>query len=184
MHGGRRALCAPSASISLLRWRSLDYQQRTRPQPSRQQRRQCRRPQRSRQQRRQATSDMMLMSATIPAGSGAAGAACACPGTTATMKPATAIPNIVRNMFLSRIWPVARGSDSATECENSMTSKWFRAVILDTHPGDGPSTVENRQNLPLRKTFALTCRPCPQHGYRKRAELNAEDRPDRGRQRA
>ena len=73
------------------------------------------RPHRSRQQRRQATSDMILMSATIPAGSGAAGAACACPGTIATMKPATAIPNIVRNMFLSRIWPVARGRDSATD---------------------------------------------------------------------
>src|SRR5262245_2363227 len=27
--------------------------------------------------------------------------------TIATMKPATAIPKIVRNMFLSRIWPVA-----------------------------------------------------------------------------
>src|SRR5215471_9702053 len=66
-------------------------------------------PHQSCQQRRQATSDMMLMSATIPAGSGAAGAACASPGTIATMKPATAIPKIVRNVFLSRIWPVARG---------------------------------------------------------------------------
>ena len=48
---------------------SWNYQQRTRPQPSRQQRRQCWRPHRSRQQRR-ATSDMMFSRQRSPRGVG------------------------------------------------------------------------------------------------------------------
>jgi hypothetical protein len=69
------------------------YRQRTRPQRSRQQRRQCLRPQRSRQQRRHDTSVKSLRCAVaIPAGGGMIGAAWTDPDdVVANIKPATAI---------------------------------------------------------------------------------------------
>src|SRR5262249_47800862 len=73
----------------------------TRPQRSRQQRRQWRRPQRSRQQRRHATSVKMLTSVRAFAGSGVIGAACALPDTATKMRPANAIASVVRTMCLS-----------------------------------------------------------------------------------
>jgi hypothetical protein len=99
MPGRRRFRRRPSPEYSV--FGPYNYLQRTRPQLSRQQRRQWRRPQRSRQQRRHCTSVRMLMSVREFAGSGVIGVACAVPDTAAKIRPATAIANIVRNMCVS-----------------------------------------------------------------------------------
>jgi hypothetical protein len=85
------------ASFVGFRSESRNQEQRTRPQRSRQQRRQCIRPHRSRQQRRHDTSVKSLRLAVTPAGNCAAGAACAVPvDRAAKINPVTAIANAVR----------------------------------------------------------------------------------------
>jgi hypothetical protein len=83
-------------SVHARLWR-VNHEQRTRPQRSRQQRRQCKRPQRSRQQLRHQTCVTLLLSSSMAAaGSGAIGAALAAPGTAARINPATPIAKMVR----------------------------------------------------------------------------------------
>jgi hypothetical protein len=64
----------------------------------------------------------MLTSAVATAGSGATGAACVFPDMAAKIKPATAIANSVRNMFLS-LFRALRDNESACEFANLPVSR-------------------------------------------------------------
>jgi hypothetical protein len=89
----RIGVCAAYMGAS----RGINHEQRTRPQRSRQQRRQCKRPQRSRQQLRHHTCVTLLLSSSMTAaGSGAMGAALAALEAAARINPATPTARMVR----------------------------------------------------------------------------------------
>jgi hypothetical protein len=146
--GRRRFRRRPSPEFSV--FRRYNYLQRTRPQLSRQQRRQWRRPQRSRQQRRHCTSVRMLTSVREFAGSGVIGVAWAVPDTAAKIRPATAIASIVRNMCVSLFCALLVAHDLCSARNNAMDEKQDRVGPKSNCSGSeefGPVSAAHRPRL-------------------------------------